>query len=56
MNAEIEHSSPYGKEEGEKVPGEKRKIGPARMRAWMEARRRGGRKPPSAGEVRRAAS
>lgn len=40
MNAEIEHASPYGKQEGEKVPGEKQKIGPARMRAWM-ARRRG---------------
>ena len=26
MNAEIEHASPYGKDEGEKVPGEKRKI------------------------------
>jgi membrane protein len=37
MNAEIEHASPYGKAEGEKVPGEKQKIGPARMRAWMEA-------------------
>lgn len=35
MNAEIEHASPYGKEEGEEVPGEKRKIGPARRRAWM---------------------
>lgn len=34
MNAEIEHASPYGKEEGEKVPGEKRKIGPALQRAW----------------------
>ena len=39
MNAEIEHASPYGKEEGEKVPGEKRKIGPARMRAWIAAKR-----------------
>jgi membrane protein len=51
MNAEIEHASPYGKDEGEKVPGEKRKIGPARMRAWM-ARRRGGGKVPSATEVK----
>jgi membrane protein len=34
MNAEIEHASPYGKDEGEKVPGEKRKIGPALKRAW----------------------
>ena len=30
MNAEIEHASPYGKAPGEKVPGEKRKIGPGR--------------------------
>jgi membrane protein len=43
MNAEIEHASPYGKEPGEKVPGEKRKIGPAAMRAWMAKQRQGGR-------------
>jgi membrane protein len=42
MNAEIEHASPYGKEEGEKAPGEKRKIGPARMRAWVAHRLRRG--------------
>ena len=52
MNAEIEHASPYGKDEGEKVPGEKRKIGPARMRAWIEKRRRSGGIPPSAEEVK----
>jgi membrane protein len=52
MNAEIEHSSPYGKEEGEKVPGQKRKIGPAAMRAWMARRRRHGEKPPSADEMK----
>ena len=34
MNAEIEHASPYGKDEGEKVPGERRKIGPALKRTW----------------------
>jgi membrane protein len=44
MNAEIEHASPYGKAPGEKVPGEKRKIGPAAMRAWLERERQG---PPS---------
>jgi membrane protein len=27
MNAEIEHASPYGKDPGEKRPGEKRKLG-----------------------------
>jgi membrane protein len=53
MNAEIEHASPYGKEEGEKVPGEKRKIGPARMRAWLAARRHG-KKAPSADELKAA--
>ena len=44
MNAEIEHASPYGKDSGEKVPGERRKIGPAAMRAWL-ARARGGSAP-----------
>ena len=51
MNAEIEHASPYGKDEGEKVPGEKRKIGPARMRAWLQQRLKRGGKPPSVDEV-----
>jgi membrane protein len=41
MNAEIEHASPYGKDEGEKVPGEKKKIGAAAMRAWEQRRRLG---------------
>ena len=55
MNAEIEHASPYGKDEGEKVPGQKRKIGPAAMRAWMARHRGGGKegpKPPSAEELK----
>jgi membrane protein len=39
LNAEIEHASPYGKEPGEKVPGQKKKIGARARRAW-EARRR----------------
>ncbi len=46
LNAEIEHASPYGKAPGEKVPGQKRKIGPAAMRAWLEGRR-GGTAAPS---------
>jgi len=29
MNSEIEHASPYGKDTGEKVPGEKKRIGRA---------------------------
>jgi membrane protein len=37
LNAEIEHASPYGKDVGEKVPGEKKKIGVAAERAF-EAR------------------
>jgi membrane protein len=39
MNAEIEHASPYGKDPGEKVPGQKRKIGYAARRAWLDAQR-----------------
>ena len=53
MNAEIEHASPYGKQPGEKVPGQRRKIGPAAMRDWMDKRRRHGGKPPSADEVKK---
>lgn len=34
MNAEIEHASPHGKAPGEKVPGEKKKIGARAARAW----------------------
>jgi membrane protein len=48
MNAEIEHASPYGKEPGEKVPGQRRVIGSAAMRAWFDKRRGRGAKPPSA--------
>ena len=54
MNAEIEHASPYGKEAGEKVPGQRRMIGSAAMRAWVEKRRQRGEKPPSADEVKEA--
>jgi membrane protein len=36
LNAEIEHASPHGKNPGEKVPGEKKKIGPAAARAYKE--------------------
>jgi membrane protein len=34
MNAEIEHASPYGKDPGEKVPGQRKKIGAAAARAY----------------------
>jgi len=36
MNAEIEHASPHGKDPGEKVPGQKRKLGAAAKREWDE--------------------
>jgi membrane protein len=39
MNAEIEHASPHGKDPGEKVPGEKKKIGAAAARAYEERQR-----------------
>jgi membrane protein len=39
MNAEIEHASPWGKEPGEKVPGEKKKIGVAAARAYEDKTR-----------------
>ena len=46
LNAEIEHASPYGKDVGEKVPGEKKKIGPAAQRAYEERRAKGGTDVP----------
>jgi membrane protein len=36
LNAEIEHASPYGKAPGEKVLGQKKKIGVAAARAYEE--------------------
>ena len=54
LNAEIEHASPYGKDPGEKIPGQKRKIGPAAMRAWLARRRALGEQPPSAQDVKLA--
>jgi membrane protein len=53
MNAEIEHASPYGKDSGEKVPGQKRRIGTAAMRAWLRHRSHEGQKAPSADEVKK---
>ncbi|HTM34306.1 MAG TPA: YihY/virulence factor BrkB family protein [Vicinamibacterales bacterium] len=46
LNAEIEHASPYGKEPGEKVPGEKKKIGARAKRAWEKRQQE---LPPRAG-------
>jgi hypothetical protein len=45
MNAEIEHASPYGKDPGEKVPNEKKKIGPLAERSWQERKRAGTFRP-----------
>jgi membrane protein len=56
MNAEIEHASAYGKDPGEKVPGEKRTIGPALKRAWEARRGPGSPKPASADEIRKIAA
>jgi membrane protein len=36
LGAEIEHASPYGKDPGEKRPGERRKIGLAAARAYRQ--------------------
>jgi membrane protein len=41
LNAEIEHASPYGKDVGEKVPGEKKKIGAMAELAYEERLARG---------------
>ena len=46
LNAEIEHASPYGKAPGEKVPGQKKKIG-ALARRLYEERERNGTLPPT---------
>ncbi len=45
MNAEIEHASPHGKDPGEKVPGQRKRLGALAARAWkaqQEARARAG--------------
>lgn len=38
MNAEIEHASPHGKDPGEKVPGQRRRIGARAARVWQQRR------------------
>jgi len=45
LNAEIEHASPYGKERGEKEPGEKKKIGALAERNWLKDRAAGRIRP-----------
>ena len=41
MNSEIEHASPYGKDPGERVPGEKKVVGPRAQRLYEEKRAKG---------------
>lgn len=41
LNAEIEHASPYGKDVGEKVPGEKKKIGTVAEQAYEDKKVKG---------------
>lgn len=41
LNAEIEHASPYGKDPGERVAGEKKAIGPRAQRLYEEKRAKG---------------
>jgi membrane protein len=41
LNAEIEHASPYGKDPGERVPGEKKIVGPRAERIYEEKRAKG---------------
>ena len=48
MNAEIEHASPHGKDAGEKVPGEKKKLGARGARAFAERDKAGARAPAPA--------
>jgi membrane protein len=45
LNAEVEHASPYGKDPGERAPGEKRKIGAVAERAWKARRESGAFRP-----------
>jgi membrane protein len=53
MNAEIEHASPHGKDPGEKVPGERKKIGCAAKREWEKRQKEQQRLPTPAPADRR---
>ena len=46
-SAEIEHASPWGKAPGERVPGEKKKIGSAAGRVWRARGRATTTAPPA---------
>jgi hypothetical protein len=53
MNAKIEHAAPAGKDPGEKVAGQGRRISPRAMRAWIRRRRKQHDRPPSTEDVRK---
>jgi membrane protein len=53
LNAEIEQASPHGKDPGEKVPGERKKIGAAAARAYKERLERRSREAGDSGTVLR---
>jgi membrane protein len=53
LNAKIEHAAPIGKNPGEKVEGQKRRIGTDAMRRWLAARRHRHQPPPSADDIRK---
>lgn len=55
MNAEIEHASPHGKDPGEKVPGERKKIGRAAQREWEKRQKERQSAPPASPADRRPA-
>jgi membrane protein len=52
VNAEIEHASPQGKDPGEKVRGQKRRIPARAMRRWKQWRRSRGENSPSTDDVK----
>lgn len=49
MNAEIEHASPHGKQEGEKAPGERSVIGARAEREFQERQGGAPRRDPAGG-------
>jgi membrane protein len=53
MNAEIEHASPHGKDPGEKVPGERKKLGCAAKRVWEQQQKERQANPPASPSDRR---
>ena len=54
MNVKIEHAAPIGKEPGEKVAGQKHRIGRSAMRRWIARRRHRHERPPSTDDIRKA--